>query len=1005
MKKKLITPILIFALIFCSLPVWAEEAKSFTDVPEGHEAYEAVSFLAQKEIISGKTQTEFYPDDGLKREEFAKLLTAAALLGDATGAPVFTDVPANTWYAPFVGAAAKSKIMSGISENEFGTGLYLLRQDLAVIIARWAENVNIIFDENTTLFADNGEIADYAKDAVAKVCGAGIMKEKSNNCFMPKEIATRAEAALAVYNLLEAERANSEKLGRYSKSKTKWDRPYDIPDDKLMENMPTPFDANKWPTTELFYEDFNDDNFGELKQAYSGGTYTFSKNEGIDGTGCVKAEDGGTVVFSYKNDNIKAGDYLVLKCKLKGENISGTGNYRGIVSIYDDKGNWLRESGGGTKGLIKASMDWTEEQFIVQVPEDANALSKKKYELRIQCYMYNLKGTVYFDDYSLNTLLFDPMETVLMTPNYKGLIYGESGEGDIALRAYVNDANGAYDLNNMAFKSQIVDENDKVYMQSSTDNVTERMDVYFSSKDLKMGGEYYLENFLINKETGETMVKRSWTLRKREADWRPEMYIDEDRMIVHNGKRDLPISIFHYSREADGGFDLDQILGTDVDQYHNNGMAWWYAFANLGEVQKDVKVLEENDKGMVLSTGPFRFGGMLYQEISNHIEVQPEVRGYLGRMISYYRDLPALEMYYTQDEIGGTRMGEELRWQNEIIAHYDLDHPTFGAICAKEDTNPGVWAKTTDIITSDPYPATGLPDQDLYEVTDFVSYLRDTNPNRPVGVILQGFYFKKRTNKLGNDLRGPTQNEFRNMAFQAIIEGACMLDCYAYDKKETPSPGRKLEDEWKERQEVFSEITRFKPIILSDLPEPYYEVKGGGKWLNSMTRRYDGKSYLFAVNNQGTSKFARFYLDGVDTITGIYSGKTYEADRDGWFEIEFDENMVEVFEYNQQDYKSSHAELERFGIMSTSGDGFIMLDSEGETPKFLIEKDTDEVTFGSQTSDFSTLYVNGEKVEKSGTIKIGDASELVVKVVSEDGRFQTEKTFALERMGEEENEK
>ena len=64
-------------------------------------------------------------------------------------------------------------------------------------------------------------------------------------------------------------------------------------------------------------------------------------------------------------------------------------------------------------------------------------------------------------------------------------------------------------------------------------------------------------------------------------------------------------------------------------------MAWWYAFANLTEVQKDVVALDEQNKGMILSTGPFRYGGMLYQEIYKHIKEQPDVRGYLGRMIDY----------------------------------------------------------------------------------------------------------------------------------------------------------------------------------------------------------------------------------------------------------------------------------------------------------------------------------------------------------------------------------
>ena len=40
-------------------------------------------------------------------------------------------------------------------------------------------------------------------------------------------------------------------------------------------------------------------------------------------------------------------------------------------------------------------------------------------------YMNNLTGTCYFDNFKLSKVIFPPMDTVLMTPNYKGIIKGD----------------------------------------------------------------------------------------------------------------------------------------------------------------------------------------------------------------------------------------------------------------------------------------------------------------------------------------------------------------------------------------------------------------------------------------------------------------------------------------------------------------------------------------------------------------------------------------------------
>ena len=52
----------------------------FVDLNTVEWAYEAIMALADNGIVNGKTDNEFYPNDKVTREEFAKLLVCMARL-------------------------------------------------------------------------------------------------------------------------------------------------------------------------------------------------------------------------------------------------------------------------------------------------------------------------------------------------------------------------------------------------------------------------------------------------------------------------------------------------------------------------------------------------------------------------------------------------------------------------------------------------------------------------------------------------------------------------------------------------------------------------------------------------------------------------------------------------------------------------------------------------------------------------------------------------------------
>ena len=82
-----------------------------------------------------------------------------------------------------------------MSDTEFGIGMSITRQDMAVMIDRL---MNLAGTEGAAAFSDGDNIASYAREAVARLSAAGIMNG-SDNMFRPTDRSTRAEAAVVIW--------------------------------------------------------------------------------------------------------------------------------------------------------------------------------------------------------------------------------------------------------------------------------------------------------------------------------------------------------------------------------------------------------------------------------------------------------------------------------------------------------------------------------------------------------------------------------------------------------------------------------------------------------------------------------------------------------------------------------------------------------------------------------------------------------------------------------------
>lgn len=178
------------------------EATGFKDVPSSHWAYQYVTALSQKGIISGYDDNTFRPNNNVTREEFVKMIVTATGLYTSSAECSFADVPASAWYYRYVASGYINEIIDGIDETTFGVGYNITRQDVAVIAARVLTRLNAeipAIGEST--LTDMDAVSDYAQESVKLLNGMGIISGFDDGSFMPRNALTRAEAAAIISRL------------------------------------------------------------------------------------------------------------------------------------------------------------------------------------------------------------------------------------------------------------------------------------------------------------------------------------------------------------------------------------------------------------------------------------------------------------------------------------------------------------------------------------------------------------------------------------------------------------------------------------------------------------------------------------------------------------------------------------------------------------------------------------------------------------------------------------
>lgn len=186
-------------------------SKDYADVPaEGNWAHEGIDYVIEHGIM-GSTKTDtllFEPNTYCTRAMIVSMLYSLAGKPAVAFEGRFSDVAPGQWYSKAVIWAYRNKVVSGYNDGCFGPNDYVTREQMAVILQSYAENVEGAATDaraNLSEFPDENK-ATWSREAMRWAVAVGLISGKSSNgqkYLDPQGKASRAEAACILMKFMQ----------------------------------------------------------------------------------------------------------------------------------------------------------------------------------------------------------------------------------------------------------------------------------------------------------------------------------------------------------------------------------------------------------------------------------------------------------------------------------------------------------------------------------------------------------------------------------------------------------------------------------------------------------------------------------------------------------------------------------------------------------------------------------------------------------------------------------
>ncbi len=178
----------------------------FPDVNSGDWYQESAGFVSSRGIMTGMSDGRFGPSEKLSRAQFATILHRMAGTPEpAYNLEPFPDVPEGQFYTVASVWAKETGVISGYNDGRFGPSDNITREQMAVMMYRYAILLQLDVSERGDLssFPDTAKISDFAWEALEWAVGKGLITGDQGN-VNPRGTADRAQCATIIMRFMNS---------------------------------------------------------------------------------------------------------------------------------------------------------------------------------------------------------------------------------------------------------------------------------------------------------------------------------------------------------------------------------------------------------------------------------------------------------------------------------------------------------------------------------------------------------------------------------------------------------------------------------------------------------------------------------------------------------------------------------------------------------------------------------------------------------------------------------
>lgn len=178
---------------------------NFTDVKESDWFYKYVSYVTGRSLFSGTSKNTFSPNKTMTRAMLATVLHRLDGKPVVAKSTNFIDLENGEFYIDAVNWSSEKEIVNGVSKTEFKPNNNVTREQLALMLYRYASSKNMVSVVTGSIeaFTDKDMVNSWALNAMKWAVEKGIITGKLDNKLDPTGSATRAEVAAMLQRYIE----------------------------------------------------------------------------------------------------------------------------------------------------------------------------------------------------------------------------------------------------------------------------------------------------------------------------------------------------------------------------------------------------------------------------------------------------------------------------------------------------------------------------------------------------------------------------------------------------------------------------------------------------------------------------------------------------------------------------------------------------------------------------------------------------------------------------------